>query len=133
MNSFVVGLLVAALVTQTSTPDQFNLTCKGTAQTFTGAMDGSSPRPPVSWSRTYRVDLAEQSYCQNDCSEVRRIFRVTPDELRLREDGDEVSRVNRRSGVLIVSSTTGAIGHPIADMISAKCEVDDFSGFSRKF
>ena len=128
-------LLIGALSTASgalsqTADDQFNLSCKGTSMTFSGT---GPPSAAVPWSREFRVDLSERSYCEDACSEVRRLVRISPDELRFRDDGDEVSYVNRSNGRMTVVSNAKDAKTYSPMTISATCTRNDFSGFGRKF
>jgi hypothetical protein len=120
--------------------DQFNLKCIGTSQTYTGAKDGSSPTPKIPWLQTYRVDIVGQAYCEDDCSTVNRISKLTADELLLDGIGGRTA-INRNTGRLMLSrdliSTNTNVSPPRQTfgglvMIQAICEPGPFSGFPIK-
>jgi hypothetical protein len=125
----VMMLAVAGSTASVSGVEQFNLVCKGVSRTFTGA---SSEPPEQPWSRTYRVDLKERSYCSGSCAEVKRLAAIEPDKLKFEDNGEGVASVDRISGQL--TAVFSPVGERYsANTVSAYCSRAEFSGLPRKF
>jgi hypothetical protein len=73
-------LAVVASAAQAET-QQFDLVCKGT-----GA-GGYYKDKTVAWERRYRIDLATNRWCMDECSEAQPIASVTTDQLTFKRDG----------------------------------------------
>lgn len=106
----------------------FNLVCTGTLRTGPVglAMPESGGAP---FAITYRVDLASNLWCSDECAAPERLALVTDTEYLLREDhrpsGSHVIIVGRQLGLFADTYINGNI----ATLRSGRCEQAPFTGF----
>lgn len=111
----------------------FNLICTGEASLSKGAF---TPRENVTQvTKTYRVDLERERWCEDACVETRPIYQVGDGAIvlsaRETEPGDDqITMINRESGEWL--DRVRAVG--LVAMTTGKCEKASFTGFpARKF
>lgn len=105
---------------------QFDLKCSGTAKTESQKLDGP-------FQRTVHVDLGSGQYCNDECSEVRKIALVNP--LKIAFEWDEASAmylnrvtVDRRTGDYLISQLN--VGTPGKWIVgTATCSPAPFTPF----
>lgn len=106
----------------------FNLICTGTLRTgpIGLAMPEAGGEP---YTITYRVDLASNLWCSDECASLEPIVLVTDTELLLREahvpSGGRTTIVGRLVGLFADTSIDGNI----ATLRSGRCEQAPFTGF----
>jgi hypothetical protein len=107
--------------------DQFDLICKGTVETFDGAI-----RPQ---NEHYRIDLKAARYCREDCSIMGKIQETTPDRIIFKQaDNPSAGETHSHS----VSRHTGDLTELILLRrsnftwdVKSHCDIAPFSGLPK--
>jgi hypothetical protein len=123
------ALLIATACTSAAAAEdsaQFDLKCTGESDTYINAQGPTK----AAWAETYRVDLAEQSYCAGACSEVLPIYSISPDQIQLNDL--PFTQLNRSTGE-IRGVTHDSSGGVVMTIFTGACSKQPFSGFPRKF
>jgi hypothetical protein len=106
----------------------FNLICTGTLRTgpIGLALPEAGGEP---YTITYRIDLAGNLWCSDDCASLEPLVLVTDTELLLREShvptGGRTTIVGRQIGLFADTSIDGNT----ATLRSGRCEQGAFTGF----
>lgn len=118
--------------TQAQTPTAFNLTCSGTLRTQT--IEGIREEP---YRTVYRIDLARNKYCEEDCRALHDIANVGPTAIQLEESDVDTPRrrshtsnlINRETGEHRAMGASGLRESIIILNWQGTCERSDFTGF----
>lgn len=132
----MVRAALIALAVAAGAPDpaqQFNLLCTGTMTTLTLAGKAEEP-----YTRVFRVDLAAQQWCADECTSVEPIKRIEPGRLVLIDDDrsdlrpDRINRetLNRVTGDHSSHYQNGPVGPVYRSVFRAgRCERAPFTAF----
>jgi hypothetical protein len=106
----------------------FNLICTGTLRT--GPLGLALPEAGGEpYTITYRIDLASNRWCSDECASLEPVVLVTDTEILLREShvpsGGRTTIVGRVVGLFADTSIEGNI----ATLRSGRCEQGQFTGF----
>jgi hypothetical protein len=134
--------ILATIATLTAVPSlaaapaaQFNLTCSGSLSSSSLAGESSEP-----YAATYRIDLAQKKWCEEDCKVLHDIASIQAGQLTLSEERIDspseksfsVNTINRETGAhkIIASSESHHVrGSSVNMHWEGSCAPSAFGGF----
>lgn len=89
------------------------------------------PRDSGNFTMIFRIDLAEQRYCQGPCEDVRSIVATSASELVLEDSHKDretwLEKVNLETGAYTLTAKSSEATR----LRTGKCKRAEFTGFSR--